>query len=255
MVHRILFTIPCSMLLLAAPAGSPQGAFANLYQVAEAMTNLPNGPGLYFEKDESPQFPYPDEVQKGWLASVASAGDQFSGDLKTTLVDCAALLNHAISLTESGYIIEITQPAGQQDAASLYSQAKELVNQCSAANALATGALAPPPQNQQSSASQSATVQPNAPAQTLVAGYGELLPAMQGQTDINGETFRLTTAAGKRVGYAFEGPVQGTFGTTAFSKAPGTFQSRTEVLINAMWDKSGNPIDIGSPITIGMKPQ
>jgi len=253
MAHRIVLTIPCSLLLLGATAGSPQGAFANLYQIAVALTNDPSS---YFE---NPDFPYPSEVQKGWQDSIATRGQELSPDVKKTLVDCAAKLNDAIDSMERGYRIKITQTssAAQKTVDGLYARAKQEVTACASANDLAVSSLRQQQQGQQQGGTeQSTTNQPDLQGQTYNQDYGATLPAMQGQTTLpNGETFRLSTVAGHKVGQSFEGPVQGTLGTTAFSKARGVFQSKTQVEITAIWDKSGKPIAITAPITIGMKPK
>jgi hypothetical protein len=85
--------------------------------------------------------------------------------------------------------------------------------------------------------------------------YGTVLPAMTGNTPVNGETFRVNIPAGARVGYAYAGPVNGSLGSTAFSSAQGTFKSKTEFEVTAIWDKSKQLVNIAYPITVTMNPR
>jgi hypothetical protein len=195
-----------------------------------------------------------------------------SADDKKTLVDCSGNLKNAIAEAEQADTLYRTKIAPQKDSPptdaqkakaqldidDLHDKAKKNVATCDIANAMATAALKsvqPPPAKTSENVTGTPTGPP-VPPPPYNPDLGNLLPAMYGEADnINGEKFTLSTIAGRRVGQAYQGPVVGAYGTTAFSKASYTFTSNTQVTITAIWDKSGNPIILNGPVTINMNPK
>ncbi len=124
-------------------AETPLRAFANLYQIAAEMTQDPSSeydPGHGPKSD----FPYPADIEKQWVRSVATNGKQLTAEERRQLIPCAAHLRNAIGSMERGYRIKISQvgnaPA-QKSAQNLYAMGRAEFALCSGVDEFANNEL------------------------------------------------------------------------------------------------------------------
>ena len=268
MRNRNLLLFAPTLLLLAA-AGSPKGAFANLYAMAKQMNQDPTPFAKPLTVGDNPSFtfPQPQEAADAWDASLKNRGKELKDPDRKLLLDCAPKLKDAIQDRGRAYIIQVTQLDNnyavmtaedridkQNSVASLKTQATTEIEGCSSANDAALAGLKTKPQTGGVSTSAPGSAG-NQPPLGPASGYGTVLPAMTGQGPIGNETFEVNLPAGAVVGQAFNGAVSGTLGTTIFSRAQGTITSTTTFQVTALWDKAGNPYPLQSPVNVTIGPQ
>ena len=110
---RAIFTIIVLTLLLgwrssaSAQPLNPQQALVNLYRAAQRIIK---DPGSEYKKDASPDFPRSSDMQAQWDASMSAHGNDLTPEERKQFIPCAAHLNAAITDTEIGYRIQISQP-------------------------------------------------------------------------------------------------------------------------------------------------
>jgi len=125
-----------------AQALPPSQALVNLYKIAEQISK---DPGSEYRKDASPDFPRPSEIEAQWDASMAAHGNELTPEERKQFIPCAAHLKVAITDTEIGYRVHITQPnnpAAQESARKRLEEAPPEIAKCAPAQELALREIA-----------------------------------------------------------------------------------------------------------------
>ena len=145
---RAIFAMGVLTLLLTwhscafAQVLNPRQALVNLYRAAQRIIK---DPGSEYKKDASPDFPRPSEIQTQWDASMAAHGNDLTPEERKQFIPCAAHLNAAITDTEIGYRIQISQPnnpPAQESARKRLDEAQPEVAKCASAYELAMSEIA-----------------------------------------------------------------------------------------------------------------
>lgn len=172
-----LFLLACSFAF-AQTVEIPQRAFANLYEIAQKMTE---NPASEYVKDNQPDFPYPSDIQKQWDDSIAAHGNDLTVEERKQLIPCAAKLNSAITSMEIGYRIEITQPGNDEAQASAqkrYASGRADFAECASAYETAKSGIPAPTANLPQQGGTDATVVDGTPEEAALPGSIDWTPAL-----------------------------------------------------------------------------